>query len=139
MIIEQLSVFLENRPGTLQEVLSVLKENDINLRALALADTADFGIMRIIVNEPEKVKQVLQKAKFTARITRVLAISMEDHPGDLHLYVEKLSTAGINIEYMYAFAASCDVRARVVLKVDDVEKANSVLFHDDDESQSTYW
>lgn len=125
MVIQQISVFLENRPGTLKDVLGILKEKGINLRALALADTADFGIMRIIVDEPASVERTLKEAGFTARITEVLAISLEDHPGDLFFQVEKLSEAGINIEYLYAFAA--DGEASVVLKVDDVQQANRVI------------
>ncbi len=126
MIIQQMSVFVENRPGTLAEVLAVLKEHEINLRALAVADTADFGILRIVVNEPEKVERILRGSGFTVKVTPVLAITIEDKPGDLFDKVQKLSSAGINIEYMYAFSAN-EKYARVVLKVDNVARAERII------------
>lgn len=142
MIIQQLSVFLENRPGTLVEVLSVLKERGINLRALALADTADFGIMRIIVHEPDQVERILHEAGFTVRITLVMAIDMQDHPGGLFSPVATLGAAGINIEYMYAFAANSDQGAKVILKVDDVERAETIMAENGsgaDPGKPSYW
>jgi len=129
MIIQQISVFVENKPGTLAEVLGVLKENEINLRALSVADTADFGILRMIVQEPEKAERILRDADFTIKITPVLAIDLEDRPGNLYEYVQKLGTAGINIEYMYAFASIKD--AKVVLKVDDLVRAKGIVNGDD--------
>jgi len=130
MIIQQISVFVENRPGTLAEVLSVLKEHDINIRAMSVADTADFGILRIIVNEPEKVERVMRGARFTVKTTPVLAMKVEDHPGGLLEKINKLSSAGINIEYFYAFASGKEDSARVVLKVDDLTKAERLLSED---------
>jgi hypothetical protein len=127
MIIQQISVFVENKPGTLAEVLGVLKEHEINLRALAVADTADFGILRVIVNEPEKVERVLRGAGFTIKTTPVLAITVDDRPGHLFEQVQRLSQAGINVEYMYAFATSQAKDARVVLKVDDLGRAESLM------------
>ena len=127
MIIQQISVFVENRPGTMGEVLTVLKEKNINLRALSLADTADFGIIRLIVKEPEKVGAILREAGFTVKTTPVLAIKVPDDPGGLFEQVQKLSSAGINIEYMYAFAANGGSEARVVLKVDDLERSELLI------------
>lgn len=127
MIIQQISVFVENKPGTMGEVLAVLKDKSINLRALSLADTADFGIIRLIVKEPEKVGTLLREAGFTVKTTPVLAIKVPDDPGGLFEQVQKLSSAGINIEYMYAFAANGGSEARVVLKVDDLERSELLI------------
>lgn len=127
MIIQQVSVFLENQPGTLIGVLTVLKENGVNIRALSLADTADFGILRLIVDDPQALTEILRKAGLTAKLTAVLAVTVKDRPGDLAEQIEKLAEASINIEYMYAFAAVNDKDAHVALKVDDVIKAEQIL------------
>ncbi|WP_425059254.1 hypothetical protein SCACP_39340 [Sporomusa carbonis] len=127
MIINQLSVFVENRPGTLAEVLGVLNAHEINMRAMALADTADFGILRIIVNEPEKVQHILRGAGFTVKATPVLAILVTDYPGSLFEQLNKLSAAGVNVEYVYAFAANSSEKARVVLKVDNLTLAERLI------------
>lgn len=127
MIIQQVSVFLENQPGTLIGVLTVLKENGVNIRALSLADTADFGILRLIVDDPQALTEILRKAGLTAKLTSVLAVTVKDRPGDLAEQIEKLAEASINIEYMYAFAAVNDKDAHVALKVDDVVKAEQIL------------
>lgn len=127
MIIQQISVFVENKPGTLAEVLDVLKAHSINLRAITVADTADFGILRMIVNEPGKAEGILRQAGFTVKITPVLSIILEDTPGNLHEKVQQLSAAGINIEYMYAFSGMGTQEARVVLKVDDLTKAEGLF------------
>ncbi len=127
MIIQQVSVFLENQPGTLIGVLTVLKENSVNIRALSLADTADFGILRLIVDDPQALTEILRKAGLTAKLTAVLAVTVKDRPGDLAEQIEKLAEASINIEYMYAFAAVNDKDAHVALKVDDVVKAEQIL------------
>lgn len=130
MIIKQISVFLENRPGTLAEVLGVLATNNINLRAMSVADTSDFGILRLVVTEPDKVERVLKDANLAIKITPVLAIKVSDTPGGLLENVNKLRDAKINIEYVYAFAASTDEYARVVIKVDDLHKAELVMGED---------
>lgn len=127
MIIQQISVFLENRTGTLAEVLATLYENNINIRAMSVAETADFGILRFIVNQPEKVEQVLRKAQFALRVTPVLTMVLDDSPGSLLDRIEKLSSAGINIEYFYAFAVVGTERARIVLKVDALQEAEQLL------------
>ena len=127
MIIQQISVFVENKPGTLAEVLGALKDSDINLRALSVADTADFGILRMIVNNPDLVEQQLRDAGFAVKSTPVLTIAISDNPGGLLTQVEKLSAAGINIEYVYAFAANAAHDARVVFKVDNLEKAARII------------
>ena len=137
MVIKQLSVFVENRPGSLVEVLAELKEHNVSLRALSVADTADFGILRVIVNEPEKVKKLLNEAGFTVKITPVLCINISDAPGGLFEQVDKLRSAEINIEYMYAFATSAvNGGARVVLKVDDLQQAEKLVAGAEPESVS---
>ena len=127
MIIQQISVFVENKPGTLAEVLHALKEHDVNLRALSVADTADFGILRMVVNEPEKVEKMLRDAGYAVKSTPVLTIAISDKPGGLLTEVEKLSAAGINVEYVYAFAAKSATEARVVFKVDNLEMAARII------------
>ncbi|WP_371374698.1 ACT domain-containing protein [Sporomusa aerivorans] len=137
MIIHQLSVFVENQPGKLAEVLGVLHTHEINLRAMAVADTADFGILRIIVNEPEKVQHILRGAGFTVKITPVLSIVITDQPGCLFEQVSKLSSAGVNVEYVYAFAATSSDTARVVLKVDNLPLAER-LINGEEKSKACY-
>lgn len=127
MIIQQISVFLENRTGTLAEVLATLQKNNINVRAMSVAETADFGILRFIVNHPEEVEQVLRKAQFAVRITPVLTMVLEDSPGSLLERIQALSGAGINIEYFYAFAVVGTEKARIVLKVDDLERTQQLI------------
>lgn len=146
MIIRQMSVFVENRPGALAEVLAVLKEHEVNIRALAVADTADFGILRIIVNDPEKVERILRGTGFTVKITQVLTLTVDDNPGSLYEKMQRLSDAGVNVEYMYAFAATGDGFARVVLKVDNLARAVSIAngqqqqFDEDEETgPDFYW
>jgi hypothetical protein len=127
MIIQQISVFVENRPGTLAEVLGVLKEHEINLRAMSVADTADFGILRMVVNDPEKVERILRGAGYAVKSTPVLTMTVEDTPGGLLKQVEKMSSAGINVEYLYAFASTSANAARVVIKVDNLERAERIV------------
>jgi len=127
MIIQQISVFVENRPGTLVEVLRVLKEHDINLRALSVADTADFGILRIVVNDPEKAERILRGAGYAVKATPVLTLTVDDTPGGLMVQVDKMSAAGINVEYLYAFASTSATEARVVIKVDNLERAERIF------------
>ena len=146
MIIRQMSVFLENRPGAMAEVLAVLKDHKVNMRALALADTSDFGILRRVVNEPDKIGTILRNAGFTVKITQVLALTVEDDPGSLYEKLTKFSDAGVNVEYMYAFAAAGDSFARVVLKVDNLELATKIANGQElsaesgvEEEPSFYW
>jgi hypothetical protein len=127
MIIRQISVFVENRPGTLAEVLDVLKDHDVNLRALSVADTADFGILRMIVNDPEKVERILRGAGYAVKSTPVLTLTVADNPGGLLEKLLKMSSAGINVEYVYAFAATSANEARVVIKVDNLERAERII------------
>ena len=100
---EQISVFLENKAGRLCEVTGVLAEANVNIRALALADTSDFGVLRLIVDNTEKAKDALKKAGFTVGKTNVLAVEVPDRPGGLYEILHLLQTSSINVEYMYAF------------------------------------
>lgn len=124
---KQVSVFLENRPGSLYTVLDKLRAWNVNLRALSLADTAEFGVLRFIVENPEETTEKLKKEGFAATITEVLAVGIEDRPGGLCQVVEVLAQEGISIEYLYAFVSPHRDKAYVVFRVEELEKARDVL------------
>ena len=125
MTIKQLSVFLENREGRLDEVLKTLGSNGVNIVALSLADTADYGMLRMIVSEPQKGKEVLKEAGITAMLTDVVALRVPHATGSLSKAMHEIVAAGINVEYMYAFANGSDASA--VLKSDNPAKVVEVL------------
>ena len=125
MTIKQLSVFLENREGRLDEVLKTLGANDVNIVALSLADTADYGMLRMIVSDPVKGKAVLKEAGITSMLTDVVALRVPHATGSLSKAMHEIVAAGINVEYMYAFANGADASA--VLKSDNPEKVVTVL------------
>ena len=125
MTIKQLSVFLENREGRLDEVLKTLGANDVNIVALSLADTSDYGMLRMIVSDPAKGKAVLKGAGITSMLTDVVALRVPHATGSLSKAMHEIVVAGINVEYMYAFANGADASA--VLKSDDPEKVVTVL------------
>ena len=127
MKVEQISIFLENKPGTLEDVTRVLKDADINIRALSLADTSDFGILRLIVNDIDKAEQVLQSNGFTVRRTAVVAVEVPDQPGGLHSIVELVAKNGINVEYTYAFVDRSGDNALIIFRFDRTEDAIDVL------------
>jgi len=127
MTIEQLSVFVENKPGKLMDALETLAEAKIDLRALSLADTSDFGILRAIVDKPEHALEVLGNAGFLVKTSEVLAVVVGDTPGGLAAVVRTLADAGINIEYTYAFVAHSKDKAYVILRVDNNEVAAKTL------------
>ncbi len=127
MKVEQISIFLENKSGRLAEVTQILAGNGINIRALSLADTADFGILRLIVNEPEKTKTVLKENGFTAAKNEVVAVVLPDRPGGLAGILSTLQGKSINVEYMYAFVQKNEGNAVLIFRFDEVEKAISVL------------
>ena len=128
MTIKQLSVFLENREGRLDEVLNTLGSNGVNIVALSLADTADYGMLRMIVSEPQKGKAVLKEAGITAMLTDVVALRVPHATGSLSKAMHEIVAAGINVEYMYAFANGSDASA--VLKSDNPAKVVEVLNHE---------
>jgi hypothetical protein len=124
---EQISVFLENRAGRLAEVSAILAEAGVNIRALSLADTSDFGVLRLIVNNNEKAMEVLKNSGFTVGKTDVLAVEVEDRPGGLHKILDVLFKSGINVEYMYAFVQQSGNNAVMIFRFDQTEKALNVL------------
>ena len=126
MAITQLSAFLENTTGTLSMVVDAITEAGVNIRALSVADTKDFGILRVIVSDIEKTKEALDD--HTAIIeTPVVVVKMNDQAGSLKTILEVLREAGVNIEYVYAFTAAIHGSAYVVFRVDDVEGAERIL------------
>jgi hypothetical protein len=127
MKVEQISVFVENTSGRLAEVADVLARGGINIRALALADTADFGILRLIVDETERAKKVLREGGFTVGKTEVVAVEVPDRPGGLAGILAALRGKGINVEYMYAFVRKSGEHAVVIFRFDEVDKAIETL------------
>lgn len=128
MRIKQVSVFLGNEPGRLVDMLKPLADNQIDIQALSVAEAADFGIVRMVVSDTEGAVKALHDAQFTVRVNEVLAYEMPNVPGGLLKAVaEPLAKAGINVEYFYAFVGSEPGKAMVVLKVSDLEGAESVL------------
>ena len=126
MFLNQLSVFLENREGRLDQVLETLKNNGINIVSLSLADTSDYGMLRMVVANPEAAKKALKDAGFSAMLTPVLGMRLAHKEGQLHAALSVMSKEGINVEYMYALATSGD-DAVIVIKTADLEKAAAVL------------
>ncbi|MBE6903434.1 MAG: ACT domain-containing protein [Ruminococcaceae bacterium] len=127
MKIQQISIFVENKPGRLAEITRLLADNDVNLRALSISDTTKFGILRVIVDKPTLAVEVLKNEGLTVSYTDVLAISISDNPGGLALPLEILNREDIAIEYMYAFIGSTNNQAYVIIRVEDNEKAIAAL------------
>ena len=126
-LIKQISIFVENKPGRLKAMTNILKENNIDIRALSIADTKDFGILRLIVNDPDKTCEVLKNAECTVTITEVLAVGLEDKPGGLSVVMDTLFENSISVKYMYAFFSKLEGQASVILRVNDNKKAADVL------------
>ena len=127
MAVRQISVFMENKVGPLAEITTLLAQHQINMRALSVAETQDFGILRIIVEEPEKVEQVLKDNQIIFRESSVLAVLMEDRPGSMAAVVDLLAQAGIPVEYAYAFITRQADNACLILKVKEDEAAEALL------------
>ncbi len=127
MRVEQISIFLENKAGRLAEVSRILSEAGINIRALSLADTSDFGILRLIVNDNAKAKEVLKEHGFTVSRTDVLAVEVADRPGGLHQILNTLYKASINVEYMYAFVQQSGSNAVIIFRFDNIDEAARLL------------
>ena len=127
MTVKQISVFLENRPGKLAEFTDVLSENNVDLRALSLAEAEDFGIARIIVNDVYNASTVLKDAGYVFSVTKVLAVEMPDEPGALSRVMRILGNQEVNLEYMYAFTSRKKGTAYMILRVEDNQKAAEVL------------
>ena len=127
MKVEQISVFLENRPGGLEQVTGILKDAGINIRTLTLADTSDFGILRMIVNDVEKTVSVLKEQGLRVSRTIVVAVEVPDRPGGLHGILQVVAKSGINVEYLYAFVERSGENAVMIFRFDAPDKAIEVL------------
>jgi len=130
MNVTQLSVFIENKPGHLQNVLKILGQENINIMTLTIAETSDFGILRMIVNDPEKGAEILKSNKITCSTTQVLALALPDVPGSLYKAIETFSRRHLNIEYMYAFREMRRDKAVMIFRFDDIEAAKKALLEE---------
>jgi hypothetical protein len=127
MKVEQISIFIENKSGRLAEITRILGDAGINIRALSLADTSDFGILRLIVNDVETAKAVLKEKGFTVSKTEVVAVEVPDRPGGLSSLLQTLDADQINVEYMYAFVERCGGNAVIIFRFDETDKAIGTL------------
>jgi hypothetical protein len=127
MKVEQISIFIENKSGRLAEVTRVLGEAGVNIRALSLADTSDFGILRLIVDKTDPAKKALMENGFTVNKTEVVAVEVPDRPLGLAGILQVLDRARVNVEYMYAFVERCGENAVIIFRFDDPEEAIRVL------------
>ncbi|MBR4581224.1 MAG: amino acid-binding protein [Lachnospiraceae bacterium] len=122
MFLKQLTVFLENREGRLESVTDLLAKNDINIACLALADTSEYGVLRLVVSDPDKAKAILKEEGYSSRLTEVLGVRLAQVPGSVSKLTKVLAAEGINIEYMYTLSSSKEFGS-MILKVSDIEKA----------------
>ena len=122
MFLKQLTVFLENREGRLDSVTDLLAKNDINIACLALADTSEYGVLRLVVSDPDKAKAILKEEGYSSRLTEVLGVRLAQVPGSVNKLTKVLAAANINIEYMYTLSSSKEFGS-MILKVSDIEKA----------------
>ena len=127
MTIKQLSVFVENKQGRLSEITGILQQTGVDIRALSLADTTDFGILRLIVDQEEAAEEALRQAGFTVSLTPVIAIGVADRPGGLAEAMAVLRDGGVSVEYMYAFISRRKDTAYVILRVDDNDRAAALI------------
>ncbi len=125
MTIQQLSVFIENHPGNLNKVLAVLADNSINIKALTIADTADFGIVRLIVSDPQKAFNALRDKHFSVQLQDILSVEMAPEPGSLYHILNLFATENVSLEYVYAF--SYGSKSILVLRTDNREKAVEII------------
>lgn len=127
MRVEQISIFLENEVGRLAEVTSVLAQAGVNIRALSLADTSDFGVLRLIVDDNKKAKEALTENGFTVGKTDVAAVEVPDKPGGLHKILDLLNKNNINVEYMYALVHQDANNAVIIFRLDNIDEAIDLL------------
>ncbi|MGE0086993.1 MAG: ACT domain-containing protein [Desulfococcaceae bacterium] len=127
MKVEQISIFLENKTGRLALVTKILSEAGVNIRALALADTSDFGVLRLIVDNNDKAREALKSNGFTVGKTNVVAVEVPDRPGGLHNILEILHKANVNVEYMYAFVRQSGDNAVMIFRFDNTDEAIRLL------------
>jgi len=127
MTVHQISLFLENKPGRLAAICHALTESGVNIASLSLADTSEFGIVRLLVDRWEKARDVLRTAGFGVNVREVVAVDAADEPGVLARILDAVDSSGVNVEYMYAFALARGAAARLVFRFDDTEKAAAAL------------
>jgi len=127
MKVKQISVFLENTTGRLAEVTQVLGNGTVNLRAISIADTADFGILRLIVDTPNKTMELLKEAGFTAKITEVIGVRVDDKPGGLMKIMDIFNAEGVNIEYLYSSLISEEGDAVIIFRVEDIDHGLKIV------------
>jgi hypothetical protein len=125
--IKQISLFVENKPGRMAKVSKTLSDAGVNIRALTVAEAGDFGVIRMVVDDPDKGYQVLHDNGFTVSETEVLAVEMKDIPGGLYEIVNTLGESNVNVDYAYAFVTTKAERALLIIRVDNLEKAREVL------------
>jgi hypothetical protein len=130
MRVEQIAVFLENRSGRLAEITSILADNGINIRALSVADTADFGILRLIVDKVPEAEKALREGGFTVGKTNVIAVEVPDRTGGLATVLKCIEKEALNVEYMYAFVNKTGENAVLIFRFDDMDKAIDSLQKD---------
>lgn len=126
MLIKQLSVFIENKEGRLEGVTQVLMENNINIASFSLADTTEYGMLRMIVSDPEEGRRVLKKEGFSAKLTDVIAVKISQKPGTLHEVLKVLYDGGLSVEYMYTLATA-GIDTSIIMKISDLSFALEVL------------
>lgn len=127
MKIKQLSIFLQNRMGSLSKPLEVLSNANVNIRAMCMADTSEFGILRLVVDNPEKGKEALEESGFLVKITEIIGVEMNDTPGGLTNVLNIIKDNGIDLEYLYAFTHEKEGKAILLLHSDDIDRLISVL------------
>ena len=127
MKIKQLSIFLQNRMGSLSKPLEVLTENEINIKAMCMADTSEFGILRLVVDNPEKGQEILYENNFLVKITEIIGVEMNDTPGGLTTVLKVIKDNGIDLEYLYAFTHDKVGKAILLLHADNIDELISVL------------
>ncbi len=127
MFIKQLTIFVENKFGRISDILEILGNNHVDIKALSIADTEDYGLMRMIVCDPAKAKELLVEAGVTVKITNAIAVPLDHTPGGLSKIIALLKTEGISVRYLYAFVGGKESEACVVLKTDKPEETVNVL------------
>lgn len=127
MFVKQVSIFLENTKGSLRKVTALLRDNGIDLIALSIADTRDFGILRTIVSDTDRAVEVIREAGYAAQLTEVLAVAVPDRPGGLNDVLELLDQNGIAIEYLYSFVRTSGDHALIIFRVEELDRASEVL------------
>ena len=127
MLVDQISVFIENKQGRLHHLTTVLAQNGINLMTLSIADTKDYGILRMITRDNEKTLRILKEAGFTATCTKLVGVAVDDVPGGLSGILSIFDEAGVSIEYLYSYARTSDRCAVILFKVEDAEHAVLML------------